>query len=158
MLQSKSLQDEMLKAYIDKVFDKYDTDRNGTLDSQEMTHFFNDLFRSLSINVTVTEQQAVDAIRSIDDNSDGVVSKEELFKAFKAMLNPYFHPYAGRSSPPATSMAAIRTRGTTSTADSSRLLKIMATRADIIRATAEGISRTGTKGTGEDKGTRTRAI
>jgi Ca2+-binding EF-hand superfamily protein len=54
MLQSKSLQDEMLKAYIDKVFDKYDTDRNGNLDSQEMTHFFNDLFRSLSINITVT--------------------------------------------------------------------------------------------------------
>ena len=26
------LQDEMLKSYIDKVFDKYDTDKNGTLD------------------------------------------------------------------------------------------------------------------------------
>ena len=26
------LQDEMLKSYIDKVFDKYDVDKNGTLD------------------------------------------------------------------------------------------------------------------------------
>ena len=26
------LQDEMLKSYIDKIFDKYDVDKNGTLD------------------------------------------------------------------------------------------------------------------------------
>jgi len=26
------LQDEMLKAFVDKIFDKYDTDKNGTLD------------------------------------------------------------------------------------------------------------------------------
>ncbi len=26
------LQDEMLKAYVDKVFNKYDTDNSGTLD------------------------------------------------------------------------------------------------------------------------------
>lgn len=27
-----NLQDQMLKAYIDRIFDKYDTDRSGTLD------------------------------------------------------------------------------------------------------------------------------
>lgn len=26
------LQDEMLRAFIDKIFDKYDADKNGTLD------------------------------------------------------------------------------------------------------------------------------
>ena len=26
------IQDVMLKAYVDKIFDKYDTDRSGTLD------------------------------------------------------------------------------------------------------------------------------
>jgi hypothetical protein len=55
-------------------------------------------------------------------------------------------------------MAVIRTKGTTSTADSKDPLKTMVTRADIIRATEEGISRTGTKGTGEGKATRTRVI
>lgn len=49
------LQDQMLKTYIDQIFDKYDTDRSGTLDEQEMTHFFNDLFNSLGMNITVTE-------------------------------------------------------------------------------------------------------
>lgn len=34
MFQSKSLQDEMLRNYINTVFDKYDTDRNGSLDSK----------------------------------------------------------------------------------------------------------------------------
>lgn len=27
-----NLQDQMLKAYIDKIFDRYDTDKSGTLD------------------------------------------------------------------------------------------------------------------------------
>lgn len=58
-MQSKSLQDEMLRNYISSVFDKYDTDRNGTLDPQEMTRFFNDLFKKLNINMIVTEAQAV---------------------------------------------------------------------------------------------------
>jgi Ca2+-binding EF-hand superfamily protein len=66
MLPSRSLQDEMLKNYIETVFNRYDTDKNGTLDVQEMTSFFNDLFRQLQIGVTVTEQQSIEAIRSID--------------------------------------------------------------------------------------------
>jgi Ca2+-binding EF-hand superfamily protein len=76
MLQSSSLQDEMLRNYIESVFNRYDTDRNGTLDSKEMTSFFNDLFRNLNINTIITEQQSLEAIKSIDQNSDGVVSKE----------------------------------------------------------------------------------
>ena len=31
-MNSSTLQDEMLKNYINTVFDKYDTDKNGTLD------------------------------------------------------------------------------------------------------------------------------
>jgi len=32
MLQSSSLQDQMIKSYIDSVFGKYDTDHSGFLD------------------------------------------------------------------------------------------------------------------------------
>jgi hypothetical protein len=32
MFGQASLQDEVLKAYVDKVFDKYDADKSGTLD------------------------------------------------------------------------------------------------------------------------------
>ena len=78
----------MLKSYIESVFNKYDTDRNGSLDVHEMTRFFNDLFRNLGINTVVTEAQSLEAIRSIDDNSDGMVDRGELFKAFEMMFNP----------------------------------------------------------------------
>lgn len=59
MLPANSLQDEMLRSYIDTVFNRYDTDRNGSLDVMEMTNFFNDLFRTLQINVTVTPEQSL---------------------------------------------------------------------------------------------------
>ena len=54
-----NLQDQMLKSYIDNIFDKYDTDHSGTLDEEEMTKFFNDLFGSLGMNTTVTKEQSL---------------------------------------------------------------------------------------------------
>ena len=53
MFQSRSLQDEVLKNYIESVFNRYDVDNSGSLDCREMTAFFNDLFKNLNINVTV---------------------------------------------------------------------------------------------------------
>ena len=41
-----------------------------------MTLFFNDLFKSLNINVTVTKEQSLEAIRSIDQNYDGGIDKK----------------------------------------------------------------------------------
>lgn len=32
MFQGGDLKDQMLKSYIDQIFDKYDTDKSGTLD------------------------------------------------------------------------------------------------------------------------------
>lgn len=40
-----------------------------------MTAFFNDLFKSLNMNIVVNEQQALEAIKSIDANYDGTVNK-----------------------------------------------------------------------------------
>lgn len=69
------LQDVMLKTYIDKIFDKYDTDKSGTLDEKEMTVFFNDLFKQMGIQKEVTSAESLDAIKSIDQNFDGTVDK-----------------------------------------------------------------------------------
>lgn len=41
-----------------------------------MTFFFNDLFKSIGMNVTVTEEQSLEAIRSIDQNFDGGIDKK----------------------------------------------------------------------------------
>ena len=81
------MQAQIIKAYVDKTFEKYDTDKSGTLDEQELTYFFNDLFKLLGTNVTVTREQSLEAINSIDQNSDGSVDKEELFEAFMKLIN-----------------------------------------------------------------------
>lgn len=52
-----------------------------------MTKFFNELFQSLGMNVQISENQSLEAIRSIDKNFDGQVDRGELFAAFKSMLN-----------------------------------------------------------------------
>lgn len=36
-----SLDDAVLRAYIDEVFQVYDTSKNGTLDTRELHNFFN---------------------------------------------------------------------------------------------------------------------
>jgi Ca2+-binding EF-hand superfamily protein len=76
MLSGNNLQDQMLQSYIDKIFDKYDADRSGSLDEQEMTFFFNDLFQSLNMNITINKEQALEAIKSIDQNYDGNIDKK----------------------------------------------------------------------------------
>lgn len=65
----------------------------------------------------------MEAIRSIDDNSDGMVDRQELFKAFKLMLNPYLYldlgPIATNRSSHLPSKGTIKgtTRVTTPTVD-----------------------------------------
>ncbi len=34
MFQGSDLKDQMLKSYIDQIFDKYDKDKSGTLDQK----------------------------------------------------------------------------------------------------------------------------
>lgn len=75
MINGGGLQDQMLRSYIDQIFTKYDVDNSGSLDSREMTFFFNDLFQSLNMNIQVNEQQATEAIQSIDQNYDGKVDR-----------------------------------------------------------------------------------
>ena len=96
MLQSKSLQDEMLRNYIETVFNRYDTDRNGSLDVREMTLFFNDLFRTLEINITVTDKESMEAIRTIDQNSDGLVSKEAEREIWIIVNNGFMYRLGSR--------------------------------------------------------------
>lgn len=71
-----NLNDAILKNYIESVFDKYDTDKSGGLDAKEMTVFFNDLFKTLGIPSIVDESQALTAILSMDQNSDGTIDKK----------------------------------------------------------------------------------
>lgn len=39
--------DEQLRTAIDGIFDRYDTDRSGTLEANEVYHLISDAFKSL---------------------------------------------------------------------------------------------------------------
>lgn len=78
--------DEHLAGYIDSIFSHYDRDNSGGLDARELTAFFNDLYRAMGNNQTVTVEQSQQALGAIDRNNDGRINKGELFQAFKGVL------------------------------------------------------------------------
>jgi hypothetical protein len=59
MFQSPAIKDEILKSYIEQIFSGYDKNSTGTLNPTEMTSFFNDLFKSLNIPLTLNAQQSL---------------------------------------------------------------------------------------------------
>ena len=51
-----------------------------------MAAFFNDLYKNMGASASIDVEQAKAAIKSIDTNSDGLVSRAELFAAFNQLL------------------------------------------------------------------------
>ena len=47
MYPNTAIKDDVLKKYIDEIFNLYDPQRTGNLNASNITNFFNDLFRSV---------------------------------------------------------------------------------------------------------------
>ena len=93
-----SITDQQLKAYIDQVFVKYDRDHSGGLDCNELALFFNEIFTMSGNPTRVNTQQAMEAMRAIDQNGDGMAQKPELFQIFKKLLqNQHYMQGGGQS-------------------------------------------------------------
>jgi hypothetical protein len=86
-MNQPAIKEEILRSYIDQIFMRYDTTKVNTLNPTETNAFFNDLFKSLNIPITMTPQQTVDIIKTVNSNYNGNISKEELFTTFKSLLN-----------------------------------------------------------------------
>lgn len=69
------MNDNLLRQYVDEVFNVYDRDRSGTLNAQELSGFFNDVFAKMGDPRRLNQQQAFAALSAIDRNSDGRASK-----------------------------------------------------------------------------------
>lgn len=80
------INDYQLQQYIDQVFSRYDRNYSGSLDVNELSFFFNDIFALTGSPYRINQQQAYAAMRIIDKNGDGMASKPELFMAFKQIL------------------------------------------------------------------------
>ena len=79
--------DEQLRQAIDAIFSKYDTDKSGTLEDNEINNLINDAFKSLGRNREVTQQEVKQFITAIDKNGDGKIAKPELFEILKQLIN-----------------------------------------------------------------------
>ena len=67
--------DEILKKYINEVFDVYDPQGIGKLNSNNITSFFNDLFKSVGVALTLTPQQTYEAIKAVHPSYNNQITK-----------------------------------------------------------------------------------
>ena len=99
MQEQELIRDDVLRSYIDEVFSVYDSNKSGTLNPNEITGFFNALFSSLGVNVTLQPAQALEALRSVCPIYNGTINKEQLFDAFKALLILYLRHHIALPTP-----------------------------------------------------------
>lgn len=71
--------DDQLRQAIDAIFNKYDTDKSGTLEGNEIFLLINDAFKSLGRNREVSQAEVNQFVSAIDKNGDGKIAKSELF-------------------------------------------------------------------------------
>lgn len=76
MYQSPAIKDDVLKSYIEQIFTRYDSNSTGALNPNEMTSFFNDLFRSLNIPLALSAQQSLEAIKAVYPAYNGTVNRD----------------------------------------------------------------------------------
>lgn len=87
-----TVNDMMLRQYIDQVFMRYDFNRTGTLNLPELHVFLNELFMMCGLPRRVSYTEAFQALMAMDANRDGQINKFELFNLFHYINTPGFRP------------------------------------------------------------------
>ena len=72
---------------MDQVFARYDGDRNGWLNIQELAGFTNEVLRMSGSSRVLSQQEILAIGGNMDRNRDGRITKMELYTALKAILN-----------------------------------------------------------------------
>ena len=81
----RMMNDQQLMYYIDNAFARFDLDRNGTLEWNELHLFYNEVFAQSGSPYRMSAQQAFDTMRMINTSGTQRVTKTELFHAMKSM-------------------------------------------------------------------------
>jgi len=82
--------DDQLRQAIDAIFNKYDSDKSGTLEGSEIYSLISDAFKSLGRNRQVKEEEVNQFIKAIDKNGDSKISKVELLEILKKLINSWW--------------------------------------------------------------------
>lgn len=81
--------DQQLKQFINAAFFKYDKNKDGYLDVDEITLAMAETFASLGMNKGVTDNDVKDFFKNADVNLDGKISTTELFIVFQKTIGQY---------------------------------------------------------------------
>ena len=72
--------------YSDEVFDKLDKNKNGYIEKDELTHLIQELINKLKKEAIIPEDKVETALKLIDTDGDGKISKEEFRKTSRTKL------------------------------------------------------------------------
>ena len=81
-----SYNDEQIRKAVENVFQRYDKDKNGSLDQSEVTQLINDALKQMNQNRKVTQQEVETFISAVDKNKDKKIEKDELIVIFKSIV------------------------------------------------------------------------
>ena len=79
--------DADLRAAVDAVFDQFDTDKSNSLDRNEVLNLINAALNHMNAGRQATQEEVNGLIQAVDSNSDGKITKPELFEIFKKVAN-----------------------------------------------------------------------
>ena len=72
--------------YSDEVFDKLDKNKNGYIEKDELAHLIQELINKLKKETIIPEDKVETALKLIDTDGDGKISKEEFRKTSRTKL------------------------------------------------------------------------
>ena len=85
-----SYSEQQLKDAVDAVFQQFDKDNSGTLDSAEVRSLVNAALKQMNANRSATEKEVDALIANVDKNGDGKIGKVELYEIFKQVSKHWF--------------------------------------------------------------------
>jgi Ca2+-binding EF-hand superfamily protein len=79
--------DDQLRQAVDAVFNQFDADKSGFLDSNEVMALINTALQHMKANRQASQKEVNDLVTAVDKNGDGKIAKPELFEIFKRVAN-----------------------------------------------------------------------
>ena len=84
-----SYTDDQIRAAVDAVFAKFDTDNSNSLDENETLNLINTALGQMNAGKQVSQAEVQQFIKAVDSSNDGKIQKPELFEIFKKVLSQH---------------------------------------------------------------------